>query len=188
MPPYHPVLGHIPLMISLISRLPADAHEKYLQDHIRIIYYYLGPVYYIDAWPFAEPVLVAISPDAIAQFSQRNQYLPSHPGVKQFMRPITGGLDLASMEGHEWKVWRKLFNQGFSAQHMMTLVPTMLEELLVFKRILKDHALKGDIFLLDEAAVNASMDVIGRVTLYESPLKLSSQIIYVLIILQRCKI
>lgn len=165
MPPYHPILGHLPLMINLVRNLPRDAHAHYLPDQIRRRYPDLGPVYYIDAWPFAEPVLVATSPDTIAQFSQANHYLPRHPGVKRFMRPITGGLDLASMEGQDWKTWRKIFNSGFNAQHMMSLVPSMLEELLVFKDILQEHAEKGDVFSLDEAAVNASMDVIGKVTL-----------------------
>lgn len=172
MPPYHPFLGHLPLMASLVSNLPRNAHAHYLPDQIRRRYPDLGPIYYIDAWPVAEPVLITTSPDAIAQYSQPNHYLPRHPGVKRFMRPITGGLDLASMEGQDWKIWRKVFNPGFSAQHMMALVPSMLEALLEFQDILKQHAKKGEVFSLDEAAVNASMDVIGKVTLYVYLLRL----------------
>lgn len=165
MPPHHPIFGHLQLMIKVVSNLPRDAHAHYLPDQIRRLYPDLGPIYYIDAWPFAEPVLVATSPGAIAQFSQASHYLPRHPGVRHFMKPITGGLDLASMEGQQWKTWRKIFNPGFSAQHMIELVPSMLEEFTVFKDVLKQHVAQGDVFSLDEATVNASMDVIGRVTL-----------------------
>ncbi|KAL8822267.1 MAG: hypothetical protein Q9191_006993 [Dirinaria sp. TL-2023a] len=110
-------------------------------------------------------MLVVTSPNVVSQFSQADNLLPKHPGFRRFMRPVTGGLDLVSMEGQTWKTWRKIFNPGFSANHMVTLVPRMLEELSIFKNILEGHAEKGDIFFLDETAINASIDVIGRVAL-----------------------
>lgn len=165
MPPYHPVIGHIPLMISLVSNLPRDAHAHYLPDQIRRRYPNLGPTYYLDAWPLAQPILAVTSPTTISQFSQADNLLPKHPGMRKFMRPVTAGLDLISMEGQTWKTWRKIFNPGFSANHMMTLVPCMLEELSIFKKVLKGHANKEDIFFMDEVAISATIDVIGRVAL-----------------------
>ena len=165
MPPYHPVLGHIPLMISLVLQLPRDAHAHYLPDQIGRRYPNLGPIYYLDAWPLAQPILVVTSPEIASQFSQADNLLPKHPGMRKFMRPVTGGLDLISMDGQTWKTWRGIFNPGFSATHMMSLIPRILEELSVFKDILNGHAEKGDIFFLDEATINASIDVIGRVAL-----------------------
>lgn len=70
------------------------------------------------------------------------------------------------MEGEEWKRWRKIYNPGFSAGNIQTLVPTIVEEVGIFVDILKDHARRRDMFSLDEAAINATMDVIGRVALY----------------------
>lgn len=44
-----------------------------------------------------------------------------------------------------------------------------MEEVGVFVDVLKEHARKRDMFSLDEAAINATMDVIGRVALYVIP-------------------
>ncbi|KAL8835411.1 MAG: hypothetical protein Q9176_006912 [Flavoplaca citrina] len=165
MPPHHPVFGHLLITNSALSELPRDAHAHYLPSQLRLKYPTLGPVYYLDMWPFAPPFLVATSPDVIWQFTQSEAHLPNHPGVRKYLRPITGGGDLASMEGEEWKKWRKIYNPGFSAGHIQTLVPTIVEEVGIFVDILKEHARKGDMFSLDEAAINATMDVIGRVAL-----------------------
>ncbi|KAL8650621.1 MAG: hypothetical protein Q9226_005060 [Calogaya cf. arnoldii] len=166
MPPHHPIFGHLLVTNTALSNLPRDAHAHYLPSQIRLKYQYLGPVYYLDMWPFAPPFLVATSPTVISQFTQSESHLPNHPGIRKYLYPITGGGDLASMEGEEWKRWRKIYNPGFSAGHIQTLVPTIVEEVGIFVDILKEHARKGDMFSLDEAAINATMDVIGRVALY----------------------
>ena len=166
MPPHHPIFGHLLVANTALSNLPRDAHAHYLPSQIRLKYPSLGPVYYLDMWPFAPPFLVATSPTVISQFTQSESHLPNHPGIRKYLYPITGGGDLASMEGEEWKRWRKIYNPGFSAGHIQTLVPTIVEEVGIFVDILKEHARKGDMFSLDEAAINATMDVIGRVALY----------------------
>ncbi|KAI4141692.1 MAG: hypothetical protein L6R39_005226, partial [Caloplaca ligustica] len=164
MPPHHPIFGHLLVTNSILSTLPRDAHAHYLPSQIRRKYPDLGPVYYLDMWPFAPPFLVCVSPTVIAQFTtQPGNELPNHPGVKKYLQPITGGRDLASMEGEEWKRWRKIYNPGFGAAHIMSLVPAIVEEVSVFVDILNGHADKGDMFSLDEAAINLTMDVIGRV-------------------------
>jgi cytochrome P450 len=165
MPPYHPILGHLPQAINLAGNLPRDSHAHYLPHQIRRRYPDLGPTYYLDVWPFAEPFLIVTSPTMVAQFSQQDSPLPKHPGIRKFMQPVTGGHDLVSMEGQTWKIWRKTFNPAFSANHMMTLVPSMMEEVMVFRDILREHAEKQAMFSLDEATINATMDVIGKVAL-----------------------
>ncbi|KAL8719456.1 MAG: hypothetical protein Q9225_003545 [Loekoesia sp. 1 TL-2023] len=175
MPPYHPIFGHVPLMIRLTTSLPRDAHAHYLPDQIRRRYPDLGPIYYLDTWPLAQPILVTTSPSIISQYSYADNLLPKHPGMRKFMRPVTGGLDLVSMEDRTWRTWRRIFNPGFSAQHMVTLIPSMIEELSVFKNVLRDHSDKRDVFSLDEAAINASIDVIGKVALDD---KFNAQLAY----------
>ena len=58
-----------------------------------------------------------------------------------------------------------MFNPGFSANHMMTLVLNIIKEISKFRDILRIYVEKGDLFSLDEASINATMDVIGRVAL-----------------------
>ena len=58
-----------------------------------------------------------------------------------------------------------MFNPGFSANHMMTLVLNIIKKISKFRDILRIYVENGDVFSLDEASINATMDVIGRVAL-----------------------
>ena len=63
---------------------------------------------------------------------------------------LVGVNNLVSMEGQLWKTWRRIFNPGFSASHLMTLVPGIVEDTLIFCDILRQHAEKGDLFAMEE--------------------------------------
>jgi len=47
----------------------------------------------------------------------------------------------------------------------MTLVPAMLEEILVYRETLREHAGKGDTFHLDTVTLRFMMDMMGSVIL-----------------------
>lgn len=160
------ILGHLGLVASISRKLPPDAHGHYLADQVRQRYPELGPSFYLDLWPFSDPMLIVNDPSMIAQFCQPDRLLPKHPGIKRFLNPITGGYDLNCLEGEQWKLWRKLFNPGFSSGHILSLVPSMVEETLVFRETLVRHAKEGEMFLLEEHALNVALDVIGRAALY----------------------
>lgn len=161
MPPHHPLLGHIALSARVLGGIPKDAHGHYLADQINRMYPDLGPAFYLDTWPFGPPVLVIISPEMICQYTQ-DRYLQKHIGMRRFLEPLTGEFDLVSMEGQMWKRWRRIFNPGFSASHIATLGESVMEEVKVFRDILRRHAMNGDLFKLEEHALNVAIDVIGR--------------------------
>ena len=69
------------------------------------------------------------------------------------------------MDGREWKYWRNIFNPGFSASHLMTLVPDIVRETMVFCEVLQGHARAQDIFPVKTLTDNLAMDVIGKVVL-----------------------
>lgn len=165
MPPHIAVLGHLGLAASIQKALPSDAHRHYLADQIRQRYPDLGPFFYLDLWPFSDPMLIATDPDVIAQFCAPDHLLPKHPGVKTFMYPFTGGYDLNCLEGDTWKFWRKLLSPGFSSGHVLSLVLTMVEEVEVFRKGLRHEAERGEMFLFEDYAIHLAIDVIGRVAL-----------------------
>ena len=70
-----------------------------------------------------------------------------------------------SMDGAEHKRWRAIFNPGFSSAHLMTLVDGIVDDSMLFMKILGRHAEEQDIFSLEEAATRATVDIIGRVVL-----------------------
>ncbi len=164
MPPHNFLLGHLPMVARLLSQLPSDAHPFYIPDQVRRNYPDLGPNYYLDLWPFAAPMLVLASPYTINQVNQEH-VLQKYPQLRDFVRPLTDNLDILSMEGQIWKKWRAVFNPGFSAAHLMTLVPGIVKETENFCQILREHVEKKDLFQMKALTDNLAMDVIGRVAL-----------------------
>ncbi|KAJ8064075.1 hypothetical protein OCU04_007911 [Sclerotinia nivalis] len=149
---------------SIIDGLPPYAHGVYVGDQIRQRYPHLDSAFYLDNWPLAAPILVVLKPDMMYQLTQANQ-IPKDKGIRAFPKPLTGESDLVTLEGDTWKYWRAIFNPGFSAGHVSTLVPGMIEEIKIFKRLLRKHAKDGQMISLEEASLNLTIDIIGRVAM-----------------------
>jgi cytochrome P450 len=164
MPPYHPVFGHLPVVFKTRSKLPSDIHIAYLPSTITQDYPEVGRMFYLDLWPFSEPMLVINSAPGIHQLTQEHACAKS-PMIRQFMESLTFGKDLVTMEGQQWKKWRTIFNPGFSPSHLLSLVPLMVEDVQVFVENLRERAAKDEIFQLESLTTNLAIDVIGRVAL-----------------------
>lgn len=164
MPPYNPVFGHLLFCGNVLSTLPKDAHPQYLVDQIRRTLPELGPNYYIDTWPFGEIMLVLSTPKTLYQMAQ-DRSLPKHHNLRTFLYPLTGGLDIVTMEGQIWKTWRSNFNPGFSNHHLMALVPDIVRETDVFSEVLARYATSGESFAMKRHTDDLTMDVIGKVVL-----------------------
>ena len=124
----------------------------------------LGPVFYIDTWPFGPQMLYVGSVETLYQMTQEHP-LGKYHAMKPFLKPITDGLDIVTMEGAAWKTWRGIFNPGFSSSHLMTLTSSIVEETQKFCDILREHANKNTSFTMKDMTDNLAMDVIGRVAL-----------------------
>lgn len=164
MPPYNPIFGHLLFCQKIMSKLPADANPQYLVDQIRRAMPELGKNYYLDTWPFLHPLLIVGSPDTLYQIMQEHP-LPKHETLRIFLRPLTDGLDIVSMNGPLWKKWRGIYNPGFSLNNVMQLVPDIVRETLIFCEILQEHAQKQDIFPMKPLTDNLTIDVIGKIVL-----------------------
>lgn len=164
MPPHHPIFGHLLVVGNIMAKLPGDVHGHLLPRQIQMAFPTLGPLFYIDPWPFGPPMLIATSPDSANQFTTAHS-LPKFAALREFMRPIAGGVDLTTLEGHEWKTWRNVFNPGFSSSHLMTMVSDMIKDVLTYCEILRERAAGGGVFTMDPLAVNLNLDIIGRLTL-----------------------
>ncbi len=107
MPPYHPVFGHLLLSKSISGQIPTDVHKHYIPGLIKQKYPDLAPIFYLDNWPFATPMLVITSPSGAYQACQ-DRSLPKFAGLRSFMIPLTGGDGLLTMDGKQWQVWRSI--------------------------------------------------------------------------------
>jgi cytochrome P450 len=121
-------------------------------------------LFYIDTWPFGPPMLVATSPDSANQITIAHS-LAKFIALREYMKPMTGGMDLRTLEGSAWKTWRNVFQPGFNSGHLMTKVPEMIEDILIFCENLRAHAASGEVFQMDPLTVNLNLDIIGRLDL-----------------------
>lgn len=164
MPPWNPIVGHLYFCYKIATALPKDAHPNYLPDIIRRKIPDLGPIYYLDTWPFGPQMLVVASVPGLYQITQEHP-LPKYHALKSFLEPITEGLDIVTMEGDLWKTWRGIFNPGFSANHLMNLTSSLVEETVTFCDILQKCLDDGRTFSMKTLTDNLTMDIIGRVVL-----------------------
>ncbi|MCJ1348298.1 hypothetical protein MMC31_006529 [Peltigera leucophlebia] len=93
----------------------------------------------------------------LQQMPVKSDYL-----VRYMHSHITGGPELLTMEGPTWKYWRSTFAHGFSSSHIMTVIPELIEEALVFRDILQEKAEEGVNFSLESITANLAADLVGR--------------------------
>lgn len=124
----------------------------------------LPDVFYTDPWPFAKPTMVIFNADVLAEIAVK-QSLPKHPLIEEFVQHIGGPGNLVSAEGTTWKKWRSAFNPGFSAAHLMTLVPLIVDECSIYRGILTKRAKNNELFRLEQATTRLTVDIIGKVVL-----------------------
>lgn len=164
MPPHSNLLGHIPSMKRVLSKLPPDATMQYIPHQMRKTLPDLGSVFYLDNWPFSVPILVLSSPSSLKQAVQDHS-LPKFPNMRNFVKPIAGELNLLTMEGPLWKRWRTLLNPCFNTNHMTEILPAMIEDVVNLKTTLTTRAHRGAMFQLKALTDDLVMDINGRMIL-----------------------
>lgn len=166
MPPWNPLVGHLPAIMGVMKTLPEDrqqpdAFEVLCREHEKDG----DSVIYLDMWPFSEPLMIVCSPVLAAQACSPEYNLTKPPMLHPFFNPLAGGDNLFTMNGPEWKRSRALFNSGFSASYILGQTSHIIDEAEIYVEILREHARKGDMFSLDDLTCWYLMDVIGAVTL-----------------------
>ncbi|KAF4972157.1 hypothetical protein FZEAL_9658 [Fusarium zealandicum] len=177
MMPHSLLWGHLGKLFELLVNpkdMPDDMAINYLQWHIVKDWKRHFPeqehcphVIYIDWWPLSVSYVLVTDPAVASQYLQ-NRSAPKIIADKNFVYAFTRNLDLISMDGDQWKEWRSRANPCFSARNILAQLPDMLEEMQIFTGLLKDKAGKdgawGQLFQLEEAAMDLTFDVVCRTT------------------------
>lgn len=154
--------GHLLTLQKYVDKLPPDANVNLaMADLARE--HSDTEIFLMDFWPVYPPLLMVYDPDAAVQVSTKYN-LPKTSMHLQFMKPITGGPNLISMSDQEWKIWRSLFNPGFSTAAMMESVPHIVKSVQTFQEKLKEKTQQG-VICLDDLTTRMTMDVIMKLTL-----------------------
>ncbi|KAI0890248.1 sterigmatocystin biosynthesis P450 monooxygenase StcS [Annulohypoxylon maeteangense] len=165
------LFGHLLLLRQLNEGYPSDIHSDYtfkklIQNWPK---YFPNeskcpPLIYLDLWPFMpEPVICVVSPELCHQFTQEKPQ-PRHVMFKWALTPVTGGIDLISMDMADHRIWRAKLNPAFSSKNLFANVPDIVGEVEVFVRLLREMAGSGGdwgpMFPLYDRTCNLTFDVI----------------------------
>ena len=150
----------------MIDRLPPKCHYQNAFGDIARDHFFKEGVFYLDLWPVSGLFLVVVSPNVANQIHGNPNISMERPGLlPRFFKPICGGPNLFDLSEKKWKLWRRIFSKGFSAEHTLSLVPGMVDETVVYCETLRTLASKGHMFHLDLTTLRFTIDVIGKAIL-----------------------
>ncbi|KAK5155969.1 hypothetical protein LTS14_005535 [Recurvomyces mirabilis] len=162
-PPHSYIWGHLRAFDYVLRKQPKRAAPQTFAIFLKEEYN-LPDVFYVDVWPMGDPILMIFDTDVMAEITVKNS-LPKHIEVDKFLQNFGGPGNLVSSEGALWKKWRSAFNPGFSAAHLMSLVPVMLDEGQIFVDILKKRVRNNEVFRVERDTTRLTVDIIGKVVL-----------------------
>jgi cytochrome P450 len=85
--------------------------------------------------------------------------------VKAYLKQHLGSENMAAANGAVWKKARTIYNPAFATPHLMTVIPNIVTDVLVFHEVLSELAESQEVFQMESTAMKLSFDVIGRLVL-----------------------
>lgn len=143
-----------------MKKYPSDIHPQSLFADMAKDYGFRG-LFYADLYPATESFLFLLDP-ALAMQIQDSPHFKRHTYVEGYLRGIVGTKSLFAVHGAEWKRQRSWFSPAFSLAHLMTLIPGIVQETLVFREKLTAHAISGETLITNDATMQLTIDVIAR--------------------------
>ncbi|KAL8638805.1 MAG: hypothetical protein Q9228_004078 [Teloschistes exilis] len=117
-------------------------------------------------WPVSGILFIIVSPHIANQIhANPHMSMQRPPLLPQFFKPIAGGPNMFDMREHDWKPWRAIFSKAFSAEYVVSLIPDMVDETMVYSETLKKFAEQKQMFQLDLITLRFTIDVIGKTIL-----------------------
>lgn len=162
MPPFNWISGHILAIVPFMKKFLTDA--RIYQAVTEMAFFLKEEAFYLDLWPFSEPLLILTTPTMTCQLTQ--EFSSPKPSIiqKAFAR-LRGDRDLFTMSDIPSKQWRAILNPEFNPNHMLQQTPKIVDECRVFCEKMRSRALENQVFSLEEDTLRLALDVIGVVAL-----------------------
>jgi cytochrome P450 len=91
---------------------------------------------FIDTRPAQHPLAIISSHEIAEQVSRSTKQQPysttKSPTMQSGFGRLVGRYSLLSEEGEAWKSLRKRFNPGFAPQHLLSLLPVVIDKTSIF--------------------------------------------------------
>jgi cytochrome P450 len=121
---------------------------------------------FFDTRPAQYPLLLVASHEIAEQIAKSTKQQPysttKSPTIQAGFGRLVGRYSLLSEEGEAWKSLRKRFNPGFAPQHLLTLLPIIIEKTYTFMERLDAVAKSGVATELEPFCTNVTFDIIGE--------------------------
>ncbi|KAI1455298.1 cytochrome P450 [Annulohypoxylon moriforme] len=160
------LFGHLKTLDALIKRGAADRHPDVMFTEMHES---LGrpSLMFVDLRPVNRPMVLISSHEIAEQVSKPSKLFPtSLPKTDlSYLLHLTGPTSILLSHGEPWKALRKRYNPAFAPQHLMTLLPCVLEKTSSFIQNLDMLARSGEEFSLVTLAINLTFDIIGAVVM-----------------------
>lgn len=157
-------MGHLLEAKAASEELPPSAHSAYVTN--RLATKLNAEAYYFDPWPVNSPLLVITDYQLANQVTSHEWTGSTKPQMLcPWFTPISGrgGANLFTQNGAEWKQENEIFLPFFNSSNLDAAIPTIVEEMLVFRDILRQKSQGKDIVHLEPLTLDLMNDVIGRV-------------------------
>ncbi|KAI0165356.1 cytochrome P450 [Hypoxylon sp. FL1284] len=165
MPPSLP-FGHLKTLDALIKRGEPDRHPDVMFSEMHEA---LGrpPLIFVDFRPVNRPMVLVSSHEIAEQVSKPSKDFPtSIPKTDlSYLVHLTGPNSILHAHGDKWKALRKRYSPAFAPQHLLTLLPCVLDKTSIFVKNLDTLARAGESFSLLTQAINLTFDIIGAVVM-----------------------
>ncbi|KAL3461935.1 cytochrome P450 [Aspergillus heterothallicus] len=163
------IWGHMKTLDTVMGEGDRRRHidQVFLEIHHKLTN---APLFIVDLRPVLYSICVICSHEIAEQISRASKTFPySLPkgDVLDNFTPLIGRRSIISAQGSDWKALRKRFNPGFAPQHLVSLLPGIMDRVQLFVDILDGHAASERVVKLDELCINLTFDIIGTVTMDE---------------------
>ncbi|KAI0378394.1 cytochrome P450 [Hypomontagnella monticulosa] len=161
--PNHLLWGHLKTFGEFMQR---GIHDRHPDKIFEEMWASIGrpPIMLIDLRPINPPMALICTHDLAEQISKPTKHFPlSTPKSPTWthMIPLIGSTSILGREGLDWKDLRKRYNPGFTAQHLSSLLPLIIEKTEPFWAHLDRSSASGEEFSLETLISNLTFDVIG---------------------------
>ncbi|OCK82089.1 cytochrome P450 3A30 [Lepidopterella palustris CBS 459.81] len=159
-PPHSFLWGHLKLFGEIVAMYPPNTHPQAYYTSLSQKYNLPG-IFYIDLWPLGPSLLIIADPDTASQVTVLKSY-PKHIENANFLSPMVGRNNIASVNGSTWKLLHNMLAPAFAPLHVKNLVGMMADEVTLFRGTLGRMSQTGEVFSMEETAGKLVFDIIGK--------------------------
>ncbi|KAI1840404.1 hypothetical protein JX266_013412 [Neoarthrinium moseri] len=125
------------------------------------------PPLIVDLRPINSPMVLVTSHEIAELLAKPSSLFPTSAPKTSLddFHHVIGTRSILAPVGENWKALRKIFNPGFSLQHLFTLLPAREGKTSLFRDHPERHARTENVFPIQPLVVNLTFDVIGAVVM-----------------------